>query len=171
MSLSTCRLATKDRSPQVSPAHPVSPLRFTSWASHLLPPWIGGSAESQWREGRNSPFVFSLLGKGVEIILPYGNLRSGECSPLLQQQCFGISSKTPRICLQLSQVVRFKAGPQQDNRAQNSGGNDGPHCIYPRTQEQTGSPGTRVLSLDSRSRHRRCPPTTGFGGPGTPGSR
>ena len=91
MSLSTCRLATKDRSPQVSPAHPVSPLRFTSWASHLLPPWIGGSAESQWREGRNSPFVFSLLGKGVEIILPYGNLQSGECSPLLQQQCFGIS--------------------------------------------------------------------------------
>ena len=65
----------------------------------------------------------------------------------------------------------FLVCPQQDNRAQNSGGNDGPHCIYPRTQEQTGSPGTRVLSLDSRSRHRRCPPTTGFGGPGTPGSR
>ena len=90
-SLSECRLATKDRSLQVSPAHPVSPLRLTSWASHFLPPWIGGSAESQWREGGNSPFVFSLLGKGVEIILPCGNLWSGKCSPLLQQQCFGIS--------------------------------------------------------------------------------
>lgn len=59
----------RQKSQGAEPGMPSVSSAIHQLAKSFFPPWGGGSKGSGWTEGGNSPFLFSLLGNGLEIIL------------------------------------------------------------------------------------------------------